>query len=137
MEPHPRRTRPHPLHLWLSLGLTSQDLTASVLHDAEFARPDPRKFVEETFLSPSAVRYYFDTWEPHDLNVLIGLAPDPVLAEHAERLVEMWPPLPHRAALDAAAFLARHDDVRAASLFEDYLSAPDTVCPRQVVGILQ
>src|SRR4051812_173791 len=30
MEPHPRRTRPHPLHLWLSLGLTSQDLTASV-----------------------------------------------------------------------------------------------------------
>ena len=107
------------------------------LHDTEFARPDPRKFVEETFLSPSAVRYYFDTWEPHDLNVLIGIVPDPVLAEHADRLVEMWPTLPYRAAIDAAAFLARHDGVRAASLFEDYLSAPDTVRPRQVVGILQ
>jgi hypothetical protein len=31
------------------------------LLDTEFTRPDPRKFVEETFLSPSAVRYYFDT----------------------------------------------------------------------------
>ncbi|WP_158044901.1 tetratricopeptide repeat protein [Skermanella pratensis] len=107
------------------------------LHDTEFARPDPRKFIEETFLSPSAVRYYFDTWEPYDLNVLIGLVPDPVLAEHADRLVEIWPTLPYRAAIDAAAFLARHDNVRAASLFEAYLSAPDTVRPRQVVGILQ
>src|SRR3954468_6371073 len=107
------------------------------LHDTEFARPDPRKFVEETFLSPSAVRYYFDTWEPHDFNVLIGLVPNTVLAEHADRLIEMWPTLPYRAAIDAAAFLARHDGVRAASLFEDYLSAPDTVRPRQVVGILQ
>jgi hypothetical protein len=107
------------------------------LHDTEFSRPDPRKFVEETFLSPSAVRYYFDTCEPHDLNVLIGLVPDRVLAEHADRLIEMWPTLPYRAAIDAAAFLTRHDGVRAASLFEDFLSTPDTVRPRQVVGILQ
>ena len=94
--------------------------------------PGPRKFVEETFLSPSAVRYYFDTWEPHDLNVLIGLVPDTILAEHVDRLVEMWPTLPYRAAIDAAAFLARHDGVRAASLFEDYLSTPDAVRPQQI-----